>query len=291
MPNKKRKLKKKHQKSKFYKKRNTKIIVASFSVLFAIFLIVGSTYSWITSKDEITNSFEGGYLRLKVDILEVYQPNNEWQAGLKTVKEIRVKNNGTVPAIVRVSLEEFLLSFEVNTSLSGTGNLVTHIQRLKPLIDKKDVRTWVLNKTYKYNQSYYHKSVKVTPDSASSGKGQPYLYDNLASRNATDLVHMKIQFNSSLKDDGEALAGDKNYWVYNDGYFYYSEVLKPGKQTTPLVDSVILSSYTPNALKGSLYQLKVNMDASDSVGASLNNWGIQEGTTVEQMLNGKLKQD
>ncbi|MBR4873325.1 MAG: hypothetical protein IKV00_05780 [Clostridia bacterium] len=73
-------------------------------------------------------------------------------------------------------------------------------------------------------------------------------------------------------------------WVYQDGYYYYTDALAPGELTTALFDTVIFSPNMGNEFKNSKLQFKVICQSVQSNGNSddpLTAWGWPSAATAE----------
>ncbi|WP_348920831.1 BsaA family SipW-dependent biofilm matrix protein [Enterococcus rotai] len=286
-------MKKKKRRSAKYKKksrvskRSFRLYLALFSLFFSSLLVLGSTYAWFTSADSVTNKFESG--RFQAELTEVFKPNLAWQPGKDTTKQIRVQNTGQSPALVRVSLYEYLLAFKIDVrDKVGNGNLFTVSNEQKPVVNSKDISTWKpaseKGGTYQDGSLYYVANKAYIAD-RTNGKDR-YKLNDLA-RKSLPLHFIEINF-SAYMNTSVPKPEIKNYWLYDDGYFYYSEVLAPGNISEPLVDNVSLSSSTPNNYKGTLYQLNPYLEAHDPVKTIIKEWGIGTDSIVYGILKDKL---
>lgn len=258
------------------RKKINRLAFLIFTVAFSCVMVLGSTYAWFTSADSITNEFRG--TRLAAEIQENFIPNYTWSPGTDTKKEVWVKNIGDTPAFIRVSLDEFLLSFEMEieklTGEEGTGNVLS----IKPKpatvsIDPNDPQTWKVNNFYhKKNSDTYYKSVSTAPsDLSTTGKGfRVGVPADITARKKSDLKYTTLNFGDVLL---APTPSDSHYWLYgDDGYFYYSERVEPNQSTTWLLASTSLSRSVPNRLKDSLYQIDIKMDAQQSVKETFSDW-------------------
>ena len=84
------------------------------------------------------------------------------------------------------------------------------------------------------------------------------------------------------------IEGESEYWFYEDGYFYYSEILDPGEQTQALLASVTLGANYSNEYKGALYKLVPEMDAHDISKTFVNDWAI-DGKEVKKVYEGNSR--
>lgn len=268
-------------------KVNTKWIIAVSTFLFSGLMVLGSTYAWFVSEDSELNHFVGS--RLSAEIIEEFEPNFEWQPGLATKKVIQVKNTGNIPAFVRISLYEYLLTFKIDiTDQTGNGNLAIASQEVLPTVDQKNTASWQpavnVGGTYLYEGQHLIAEKAIVPNVLTGT--EMYKFKESA-REKTDLRWFQLNFPDNVYDVAPA-KGTKNYWFYQDGYFYYSELLEPNEISAPVMNSVHLSPSAPNRFKGSLYQLNPMMDAHDTTKGLLSSWNIGNSGDLYNMYHGRL---
>lgn len=262
-----------------------KPLFAIFSIIFSIIIVIGSTYSWITYSDEKINQVKTNQKQLSATINETFKPNLAWNTGETTEKILKVKNNGQIPAIVRISLFESITQFAIDMN-DNTGNANIKIASTSSGKDMTfdDITTWKKGSTYKVaNGKYYTaESVMVSEtnniDTATVYKGE----------RKDILKYLTIQFNDKKIYDKQTNKLDKDYWYYDKGYFYYSEVLQPNEETESLIQSVTIDGTLPNTYKGSFYQLVPAMDAHDISKSLLEDWEITSNLEVKSIYDGKL---
>ena len=270
----------------------SKALFAGFSIVLSLLLVLGSTYAWITSADERVNRAAANQRKLSARIVEDFQPVFHWAPGTTQTKAVRVKNDGETPVIVRLSLKEFLVAFEVDTTdnhvediLHGNANLkvydMTSLPEENKLIAEK-TDTWVVGNIYTASADDHYKATQVWSD-------QVYGY---GATHSLPLSAFQLNFQAKVYDTPAEAAGQTDYWYYHDGYFYYSEVLKPkdtqpGETTINLLESVTLDAGYTNHYKGALYKLVPEMDAHDITESILDDWGIA-GSQVEEMYKEQL---
>lgn len=265
-----------------------KPFLALFSVFLSVLLIVGSTYSWITYSDEQINRNKPNDKKFSAVIDEVFTPNLQWSPGAKTEKSLSVKNDGQMPAIVRVSLYEFLAQFELDMT-DGVGNGSQKIVKTSSGADTimENVGTWTKGSTYKIaSEKYYVVSEVFKSDKTDSNTA--YIYKGTRTVEALNYLTIQFNVNEIYDDTNKPAPGIKNYWYYSDGYFYYSEVLESKDQTKKLIQSVTLDKALPNKYRGSLYQLIPVMDAHDVTKSLFENWEIASGSYMETMYHDKV---
>lgn len=273
------------------KSRNRKNIRSiRLGVVIAIllmFLSIGGVYAWFTASDTHTNSFKGTQLIAEID--EVFMPNNNWQPGETTTKEVRIKNTGESSAFVRVSLYEFFLNLQIDvTDQTGNGNLKTSEKIIKPTVDEENIDTW--KPAAEGHGTYTKGKTNYIADRAlvSDPKGKIGMYEyNSPEREKSVLRYLTLNFSESLKETSPSKPSKK--WVYENGYFYYLIPLQPGEESEPLLKSIALSDSIPNKYKGSLYKLKVYMDAHDQTLPLVDSWKLDKNGAVYPLIHNQLK--
>lgn len=262
-----------------------KPLFAVFSIIFAVLIIIGSTYSWITYSDEKINQVKTNQKKLSVAINETFEPNLAWNGGETTEKILKIKNTGEVPAVVRVSLFEALAKFVINMDdNSGNANIKTVATSSGNDMTLDDMKTWKKGNTYKVsNGKYYVADSVLLSDTTKVETATKYK----EARNDI-LKYLTIQFNDKAIYDAQTNKLDKNYWYYDSGYFYYSEILQLNEETEPLIQSVTIDGMLPNIYKGSFYQLVPVMDAHDISKYLLEDWGITSNEKVKNIYEDKL---
>lgn len=266
-------------------KIHAKLIIAICTLIFSSLMVLGSTYAWFVSESEETNHFNGS--RLAAEIVEDFEEDFEWQSGLTVKKVVRVKNTGNVPAFIRISLYEYLLRFKIDvTDQTGNGNLVTVQQAIQPSVDRNDPTSWTAaaasGGTYFYDGHYYVAKNAVVP----SNQADVYKFKD-SQRAQTELNWFQLDFPGNIYDS-LPISGTTDFWLYQDGYFYYSELIQPNELTEPIINSVTLNQSAPNKFKGALYKLEPVMDAHDATKMLLTSWGINPSSLAYSLYNGKL---
>ena len=268
----------------------SKALFACFSLLLSLLLVVGSTYAWLTSADERVNRADANPRKLSAIIQEDFNRVNDWAPGVTKTKKVKVKNTGEMPALVRLSLTEFFVSFEVDTTdnhrldanpdnnLNGNANLKIY-DSFTTLIDVKRTDTWVVGNTYEINSNTYYKADTALTD-------QEYVYGGTRT---LPLAAFELNFTpNKIFDTPAAAVGKDKYWYYENGYFYYSEILQPGGETTDLLESISLNAGYANQYKGALYKLVPEMEAHDLTKDLFTDWGITSSDHVYELYENKL---
>ncbi|ALS01718.1 hypothetical protein ATZ33_10140 [Enterococcus silesiacus] len=279
--------KKRQHRTKKHVKVNTKLIVAVCTLLFSGLMVLGSTYAWFVSEDSEVNHFVGS--RLAAEIVEEFEPDFEWQPGVDTKKKIQVKNTGSLPAFVRISLYEYLLTFKIDTTdQTGNGNLATSFKAVLPTVNQKNTETWQpaakVGGTYLREGHNFIAEKAIVPNVLTGT--EMYKFKE-SGREKTDLRWFQLNFPDNVYNVPPA-KGTKNYWLYKDGYFYYSELIQPSEVSAMVLKSVRLSSSAPNKFKGSLYQLNPIMDAHDGTKELLSSWNIGHSGVIYEMYQDRL---
>lgn len=264
-----------------------KLLVFLLTIIF-ISTLLGLTMAWFTASDTQANSFEGTSLIAEID--ETFSSKEGWYPGEKVIKEIRVENVGSTPAIVRLSLYEFLVSFKIDViDQTGNANLQVADKAVQPILDPKDTNSWEAasrnNGTYLKNSIYYVADKTWLSDPVNKIGMVKY---NDINRNNTPYQYLTLNFSDKLKTQFDNNI-QENYWLYDDGYFYYSKILDPGEKTINLLNSITLSGVMPNKYKGSLYKMKVFMDAHDKTEPIIDSWGLKEEGPANDLIKNLLK--
>lgn len=277
----------------------SKGFIACFSIVLSLLLVVGSTYAWLTDSDQRINRAAENTGKLSAILVEDFERVYHWAPGTTKEKKVRVKNVGEMPAIVRVSFTEAFLGFDVDktdnhrensTLVNGNGNLKLHEfdSQTDTLVDEKDLTTWEIGHVYEFDSGKYYIANAKEPE-------QPYQYKGTR---ADLLAAFQLNFQTAKVFDTPAdTVGQTDYWYYEDGYFYYSEVLQAEDDpttpqtenlTTDLLESIRLDAHYGNQYKGALYKLIPQMDAHDIGETLINDWSIQTSSHVYDMYQGKL---
>lgn len=266
----------------FYKSKG---IFAFFSLLLSLLLVMGSTYAWITSNDERVNRTEANKKQLSAKIDGDLDMVSHFAPGTKEPKEIRVTNNGEVPAIVRLSLTESFVSFETDVTDNhgvgnGNGDLTSYGTPILPAISLNDTSTWIVGKTYEISANKHYKANHVLKD-------LPYIYQGTRPE---PMPAIQLDFTNGKVFDSSTQPSDTDsaYWYYENGFFYYSEVLGAGESSTNLLTSVTLNAAYLNRYKGAFYKLVPEMDAHDITRELFSDWGISSTDFAYSMYQDQL---
>lgn len=277
----------------------SKGLFACFSLVLSLLLVVGSTYAWITSADERVNRAEVNHRKLSAIIEEDFDQVFHWSLGTTQKKEIRVTNTGEVPAVVRLSLHEFFVSFETSvednhrenpTVEDGNGNLVVYpVTSVQPdnTIEVKDTSTWKTNNYYSVYANKYYKANQAICNSVDD-HSLAYVYNDAGRTMPLKALELNFQTTKLFDQIKKPTAGDTNYWYYEKGYFYYSEILQPNESTENLLESITLNPAYNNKYKGALYKLVPLMDAHDITKSLISDWEIVPTDFAYSLYQNKL---
>jgi len=83
----------------------------SFALAYTLLIVLGTTFSWITSSEQKANEF-AGELGLETVIVEDFTQEKQWQPGTDIVKTVYVYNKGQSAGFARISFEEIVEMFD-----------------------------------------------------------------------------------------------------------------------------------------------------------------------------------
>jgi hypothetical protein len=90
--------------------KGTMLLIALF---YAVMVMIGSTFSWVTSSAQKANKFTGE-IGLTAVIIEDFERQNDWQPGTDLTKTVSVHNEGKSPGFARISFEEITKLFKAS---------------------------------------------------------------------------------------------------------------------------------------------------------------------------------
>lgn len=194
---------------------------------------------------------------------------------LVTEKQVKIKNDGEIPVMVRVNLEEVLLTMAVDTAdLSGNGNL-----KKSPLVEGEKVMlqervvTWQVGSRLQSSDgtNYY-----------TAEKKEVYPYRKNMLQRPAELAELALDW-GTIDPEVPPTSG---YWMYLEqagvGYYYYSDILEVGDETTILLKTATLGSEASNKVKGSLYHLSVNVAAGQATKGIYGEWALPNNSPIYQ---------
>lgn len=90
------------------RKSNNRVLIAA--IVLALVIVIGATFAWFTSKDEVTNKLSA-ITDYNVSITETYTPETNWVPGEEVNKDVALVNTGSTSAFVRAYLSgQFVIS-------------------------------------------------------------------------------------------------------------------------------------------------------------------------------------
>ena len=90
------------------RKSNNRVLIAA--IVLALVIVIGATFAWFTSKDEVTNKLSA-ITDYNVSITETYTPETNWVPGEEVNKDVALVNTGSTAAFVRAYLSgQFVVS-------------------------------------------------------------------------------------------------------------------------------------------------------------------------------------
>lgn len=276
----------------------SKGLFALFSIVLSLLLVIGSTYAWLTSNDQRINRAAENTRKLSAKIDEDFQPVYHWAPGTTKKKELRVINDGEVPAFVRLSLHEFFLQFETDTidnqrensaEIKGNGNLVVYsnLDASANYVQVKDLSTWEAGRYYEVSASSYYKVAQAIVNPLAD-PSKAYHYQDTTRTNPLKAIELDFTTGKVFDENTQPASSDTNYWYYEKGYFYYSELLQPNDSTTNLLESVTLDPAYTNQYKGALYKLVPQMEARDRSKGLFADWNIDSSDFVYTLYQSQL---
>ncbi|NLA12563.1 MAG: hypothetical protein GX883_10650 [Firmicutes bacterium] len=116
-----------------------KKVIIGLSVLALVALMAVGTWAWFTAADSVDNTFATG--TVDISIVEEFEDVEDWNPGDTTVKEVSVKNNGSLDAFVRVKLTPVWTPAEGSEAVLGIDNVALNLS---------DDPNWVKEGDYYY---------------------------------------------------------------------------------------------------------------------------------------------
>ena len=125
-----------------------------FAVILIFFLVIGVTIAYFSSTASFENIFNTGTYKLVTT--EVFESPDNWMPGDEVSKTITTKNEGTIPAAVRVSYTEQWLDDEDN-------DITSTIDEGTAIINLDNTSDWTKEGNY-----YYYKYILNPNETTSS---------------------------------------------------------------------------------------------------------------------------
>ncbi|MBO0428411.1 hypothetical protein JZO82_04485 [Vagococcus fluvialis] len=247
--------------------REDKKFFALFGALLSLVLIIGSTFAWSSYSSWVDNHMQSETGMLDVRVSETFEQDSVLLPDTIIQKEVNVRNNSDKLAVIRVKLIESTTLFELNKQ---TGALLTKEKEAADKeVDREDTKTWEKGNLYKDNLSgdKYYVLKDIVKDKVFDFSGTTQRDEHLKKFN--------LGFSNAIKLTTDPNATDP-YWVYEDGYFYYSKVLK--KNETTAVDLLqtmsLLAKDQKNNMKNELYNLDITAYGVIANNESLKEWNV-----------------
>lgn len=250
---------------------NFKPIVLLITVCIVFLVILDNTrssYAWFFSQTSRSNNVSG--VDLNTMINEDYDYIYNLIPDKSYVKSIRVLNTGNCDALVRISLSEVFINFEIDPS---TGNIKTITDSSEHIIDLNDIDS--------YENAENGNVIHV----ATADNLELYNVINNVFKSNNTMISSDTTRESNISEKIELIWNDSlgNDWIFEDGYFYYTKVLMKGTQTTPLLDKIKLKAMN-NEDKGSIYKLIAKQDSLTTTedaltGLTSGGWGLIEDSS------------
>ncbi|MGL5378344.1 BsaA family SipW-dependent biofilm matrix protein [Clostridium sp.] len=237
-------------------KRKRYILICT--LLISAILVSVDSFAWFKTEVSMLNIFKTS--KLEVRVAEYFVPPEDMRLGETVKKMVTVENTGGASALVRISLDEYLALFEID---SNTGNLLTIDDDGSEKLDMKDPNSWAVGQLNRdrLDGKKYNKIKEIRKES------------NIGIKSSIE--YLDISF-TNLDDD----------WIYDENtrYFYYTKILKQKEISTVLLDKVTLSNSLPNSHKGMKYDLVVNMDAIEATkDALIDTWGTVDNELLDRL--------
>ncbi|MGY5266242.1 BsaA family SipW-dependent biofilm matrix protein [Paraclostridium bifermentans] len=131
-------------------RKRIKVGAISILLLICIVTVQKISYASLTSKDKVTNTLNLGDINIKVS--EKFTPPKDWD-GDEYTKKVKIKNNSTSPALIRVCIIPRWVD-EKGNAWAGDTNLVTLNYETKNIIANQN--TTKNNKWIYGNDNYYY---------------------------------------------------------------------------------------------------------------------------------------
>lgn len=254
--------------------KENKPLFAAFGTGFVLVLVIGSTFAWSSYSSWVKNHMQSEVGTLDVKIIEEFEQDSVFEQGKKITKKVDVKNISKNPAIVRVQFEESTATFKVDDS---TGMLQ---KKKKESSDKvattSDVNSWEKDNIYQgklEKEKFY-----VIGDSKIN-----YQYKFQETDTRPNLLKpFSLVFSNRVKAVPDVTSTEP-YWLYDDGFFYYSKVLEGGTQSgVSVLEAVnVLKENLVNPSKNKLYKIDVSAYGVRANSDSLAKWAPSQ--SVVQM--------
>lgn len=139
-------------------KKRIKVGAISILLLICIVTVQKISYASLTSKDKVTNTLNLGDINIEVS--EKFTPPKDWD-GDEYSKAVKIKNNSTSPALIRVSIIPRWVD-EKGNAWPGDTNLVTLNYETNNITANQNITKndkWIYG-----NDNYYYYNTIVLND-------------------------------------------------------------------------------------------------------------------------------
>lgn len=260
--------------------KNKKVVLLG-TVLVAGAIAMTGTFAWFTDSDTVVNKMKLARFNVKITEEWKEEENKNLEPNAEVDKVVRVANNGTADAVVRVSIDEAITLFKADQNANEPTIFWGEAKIENDDATKVAVPNYVMPegvgvKTVEGTTIQYYDVVTSLKD----GETQCYVaivdsYDGLVRYNPNDgkLEYAYYEYADSTIEDTEnyfkpqfRVGTGKTEWTLIDGYYYYNSIVKAGETTEPLFTTVKVSESLPNTYIGSKYNLTPNMRAVQANG-------------------------
>lgn len=174
--------------------------------------ILGGTFAYFTYWQKLSNSFTVG--ENTVTVVEDYKPPKEMEVGDNIYKKkVSIKNTGTIPCFVRVSVEFSYSDAEKNSKITSDGVNFYHIEEYRNHLPEE----WIyIDDSDELLGRYYYFTEPLE-----AGKETPLLFDSVLTHfeTAGDIVDYDLiiyaESTQVVDKDGKEFTGTdayKNAW-------------------------------------------------------------------------------
>lgn len=262
--------------------KEDKLLFASFFIGVMLVLIIGSSFAWSSYSSWVKNHMQSKTGTLEIKVIEDFEPDSIFDAGKPVTKKVNVRNVSDESAIVRVEFDESVATFKLD---EATGMLQKTEKGAKDtVVSKSDVSTWKKGNIYLgqlEKENYY------TIDNSEIN----YQYKFQEQNKRPDLLKpYSLIFSNGLKAQPDTTI-DKAYWIYKDGFFYYSKVLNANEMSEiNVLEAVnVLREYLTNDTKNKLYKIDVVAYGVKANLSSLEKWTSDQALIDMYKMDGKFE--
>lgn len=265
---------KKNSKKGLWLRKNKKFYGA-FVGLFALVILVNATLAWSSYTEWVKNHTQSDPESIAVRITEVFQQDSVLSYTTPVEKSVKVKNISNKKAIIRVKFNESFLPFIINMEDGEeAGQVQTFLMTTEDEVNPNNISTWNVGNLYdsgrtdsSSNKLYYKATNTILKNVAYTGEAN-------RSSGPAELRYFTWTFNPDVSTTGTIPGNPTPYWVYIDGYFYYSQVVEGGNTTAiDLLQEVALANVSiPNKHKNALYDIQIDAEGVTPNSASVASW-------------------